>query len=111
VTNDITEQIKALEPQWTGAQTNGDYAQALADVLLGQETGADECASKARTFPDTSIGDGAFYIEMRQFCDDSVAGDWYEVYVLGPMPDGSITGGATRRILCWRGVTPDGLCV
>ena len=46
-----------------------------------------------------------------QSCDDSVAGDWYEVTVVGPQPDGSLTGGASRRILCWRGVTPDGLCV
>jgi hypothetical protein len=110
VTNDYTEQIRALEPQWAGEQSNGDYAEALAAVLLGEETGTDDCASKARTFPSTSLGDGPFYIELRQSCDDSVAGDWYEVTVLG-LPDGSLTGGATRRILCWRGVTPDGLCV
>jgi hypothetical protein len=109
VTNDITEQIKALEPQWIGGQK--PIQEALADVLLSQETGTDECASTARSFPDTSIGDGAFYIELRQFCDDSIAGDWYEVFALGPMPDGSYTGGANRRILCWRGTTPDGLCV
>jgi hypothetical protein len=31
--------------------------------------------------------------------------------LVGPQPDGSITGGATRRTLCWRAVSPDGLCV
>jgi hypothetical protein len=111
VTNDYTDQIKALEPQWATEQSNGNYAEALAAVLLGQETGTDECASTARTFPANGFGDGPFYIELRQSCDDSVAGDWYEVTVVGPMPDGSLTGGASRRILCWRGVTPDGLCV
>ncbi|MEP7202982.1 MAG: hypothetical protein ABI894_10250 [Ilumatobacteraceae bacterium] len=40
----------------------------------------------------------------------SVAGALYEVTVVGPQPDGSITGNATRRTLCWRGVTADGLC-
>jgi hypothetical protein len=112
VTNDYTEQIRALEPQWTSGQSSDNYAEALAELLLGQEADTDdECASTARTFPSTSLGDGPFYIELRQFCDDSVAGDWYEVTVVGPQPDGSLTGGATRRILCWRGVTPDGLCV
>jgi hypothetical protein len=111
VTNDYTEQIRALEPQWAGPQSNGNYAEAVAELLLGQETGTDECASTARTFPSTSLGDGPFYIELRTFCDDSIAGDWYEVTIVGPQPDGSLTGGASRRILCWRGVTPDGLCV
>jgi hypothetical protein len=111
VTQDVADEIRALEPQWTGGQASFDYAEALAAVLLAGETGTDDCASKARTFPSTGLGDSPFYIEVRQFCDDSVAGDWYEVTVVGPMPDGSLTGGASRRILCWRGVTPDGLCV
>ena len=109
VTNDYTEQIRALEPQWTGGPQ--PLEDALAAALLAGETGEGECASTARTFPSTGLGDGPFYIELRQFCDDSVAGDWYEVAVAGPAPDGTLTGGATRRILCWRGVTPDGLCV
>lgn len=111
VTNDITDQIRALEPQWAGPQSNGNYAEAIAALLLAQETGTDECASTARTFPATGLGDAPFYIELRQFCDDSGAGDWYEITIVGPQPDGSLTGGASRRILCWRGVTPDGLCV
>lgn len=108
VTEDVTEQIRALEPQWTGGQVT--YEEALTNVLLGNDGGG-ECASTARTFPDYGPGDGPFYIELRQFCDDSNAGYWYDVVVLGPMPDGTVTGGATRRALCWRGVSPDGLCV
>ena len=86
------------------------FAEALAQVLLGDE-GEGECASLARTFPDYSIGDGWFYIELRQFCDDSGAGYLYAVSSIVGMPDGSVTGGATRRVLCRRGVTTDGLCV
>ncbi|MDP9463379.1 MAG: hypothetical protein M3P52_02045, partial [Actinomycetota bacterium] len=108
VTEDITEEIRALEPQWTGAPFA--YEEALTDLLIGDDTEG-ECASTARSFPDYGPGDGPFYIELRQFCDDSVAGSWYAVTVVGPMPDGSLTGGATRRTLCRRGVTSDGLCV
>ncbi len=108
VAEDVTEQIRDLEPQWTSGQA--PFEEALAQVLLGDDGGG-ECASLARTFPDYSIGDGWFYIELRQFCDDSGAGYLYAVGVLGPMPDGSRTGGATRRVLCRRGVTTDGLCV
>ncbi len=108
VTEDITEEIRALEPQWTGAPFT--YAEALTDLLIGDDTEG-ECASTARNFPNYGPGDGPFYIELRQFCDDSVAGSLYEVVVVGPQPDGSLTGGATRRTLCRRGVTTDGLCV
>jgi hypothetical protein len=110
VTEDITEQIRALEPQWTGGQPDVQYEDALAQLLVAGD-GDGECASTARTFPNYSPGDGPFYIELRQFCDDSGAGVWYEVSVVGPMPDGSLTGRATRRSLCRRGVAQDGLCV
>ena len=106
-TEDVTEEIKALEPQWTGGPLPPE--EALAEVLLGDDTGDDECGPLARSFPDTSIGDGAMYIELRTYCDDSVAGVLYEVY--SAAPDGSFTAGANRRVLCWRGVTADGLCV
>jgi hypothetical protein len=112
VAEDVTQEVHALEPQWADGRDNFDYAKALTDLLLaGDADSTDECASTARTFPATSLGDGPFYIEMRQFCDDSVAGVWYEVTIVGPQPDGSLTGGAARRTLCTRGVTLDGLCV
>lgn len=108
VAEDVTAEIRALEPQWTGGQL--PFEEALADVLVGDDGGG-ECASTARSFPNYGQGDGPFYVELRQFCDDSVAGSWYEVTIVGPMLDGSLTGGATRRTLCWRGVTPEGVCV
>ncbi len=112
VTEDVTAQIHALEPQWADGRDNFDYAKALTDLLLADEADStDECTSTARIFPNTGLGDGPFYIEMRQFCDDAVAGVWYEVVIVGPQPDGSLTGGASRRALCWRGVNPDGVCV
>jgi hypothetical protein len=112
VNESVTEEIKALEPQWADGRDDFDYAKALADLLVGDDVDAtDECASLARTFPNTGIGDGPFYIELRESCDDSVAGAWYEVTIVGPQPDGSLTGGASRRVLCWRGVTDDGICV
>jgi hypothetical protein len=112
VNENVTEEIKALEPQWADGRDDFDYAKALADLLVGDDVDAtDECASLARTFPNTGIGDGPFYIELRESCDDSVAGAWYEVTIVGPQPDGSLTGGASRRVLCWRGVTDDGICV
>ena len=112
VTEDATQQVHALEPQWADGRDNFDYAKALTDLLLAdQADSTDECASIARSFPATGLGDGPFYIEMRQFCDDSVAGSWYEVTIVGPQPDGSLTGGASRRTLCARGVSPDGICV
>ena len=112
VNEDVTAQIHALEPQWADGRDNFDYAKALTDLLLANEADStDECASTARIFPATGPGDGPFFIELRQFCDDSVAGVWYEVGIVGPQPDGSLTGGASRRTLCVRGVSPDGLCV
>ena len=112
VTEDVTEQVHALEPQWADGRDNFDYAKALADLLVANDADStDECTSTARTFPNTSSGDGPFFIELRQFCDDSGAGAWYEVGIVGPQPDGSLTGGAARRTLCTRGVSPDGLCV
>lgn len=108
VAEDVTAEVRELEPQW--ADQPNDYADSLAQVLIADD-GDGECASNARTFPNYAPGDGPFFIELRQFCDDAGAGAWYEVVVLGPMPDGSITAGATRRVMCRRGVTPDGLCV
>jgi hypothetical protein len=111
VNEDVRDKIRALEPQWADGRDNFDYAKALADLLLAEETGTDECVSVARTFPNTGLGDGPFYIELRQSCDDSVAGAWYEVSIVGPQPDGTLTGGASRRVLCWRAVSEDGICV
>jgi hypothetical protein len=112
VTEDVTQEIRSQEPQWATGHAGSDYAQALADLLVTNDANStDECTSTARTFPNTTSGDGPFSIELRQFCDDSVAGAWYDVTLVGPQPDGSITGGATRRTLCWRAVSPDGLCV
>ena len=111
-TEDVTEQVRALEPQWADGRDNFDYAKALTDLLLaGEANSTDECTSTARIFPATGLGDGPFFIELRQFCDDSVAGVWYEVGIVGPQLDGSLTGGASRRTLCLRGTTTDGLCV
>ena len=111
-TTDVTAETKALEPQWADGRDDFNYEKALADLLLADDPNSTyECASVARTFPNTGIGDGPFYIELREFCDDSVAGAWYEVTIVGPQPDGSLTGGASRRLLCWRGVTEDGICV
>ena len=56
--------------------------------------------------PNSGIGDGRFWIEFGEPCDDSIAGALYEVTV-----DGSVTGARQRRVLCKRGVTTDGLCV
>ena len=109
VAEDVTNEIHALEPQWTGGQL--PYEEALAKVLLGDNDSGGECAAAARTFPNTGTGDGPFWIEFSEQCDDSVAGALYEVVVVGPQLDGSLTGGAARRVLCKRGVTPDGLCV
>ena len=109
VNEDVTAQIHALEPQWADGRDGYNYAKALADLLLAND--ANECAATARVLAVTSLGDGPFFIELRQFCDDSVAGAWYEVGIVGPQPDGSLTGGASRRTLCVRGVSPDGLCV
>ena len=64
--------------------------EALAEVLLGDDGGG-ECASLVRSFPNDRDFDDKIYIELRQFCDDSVAGSLYEVSV--PLS----AGGATRR--------------
>ena len=101
VAEDVTDEIRALEPQW---ETAAEPDAALAELLLGDDGGG-ECASLVRSFPESGSGDGPFYVELRQFCDDSVAGALYEVTVPWQV------GGATRRTLCLRGVTTDGLCV
>lgn len=108
VAEDVTQQIRDLEPQWSGGQTPD--VDALAQALLADD-GEGECASLARTFISSNGFNGPFYIELRQFCDDSGAGALYQVVAVGPQPDGSITSQATRRVLCRRGVTTDGLCV
>ncbi len=110
VAEDVTQQIRDLEPQWASGGSAAN-AEALAQVLVAAD-GDGECASLARTFTSFNFEDGPFYIELRQFCDDSGAGALYEVVAVGlPMPDGSVTQQATRRVLCSRGVTTDGLCV
>ena len=109
VAEDVTSEIQALEPQWTNSPLPHD--EAIADALLGDNDNGGECAAAARTFPNSGIGDGRFWIELSEPCDDSVAGALYQVTVVAPQPDGSLTGGATRRVLCKRGVTTDGLCV
>ncbi len=108
VAEDVTQQIRDLEPQWAGGQTPD--VEALAQALLADD-GEGECASLARTFIGFTGFNSPFYIELRQFCDDSGAGAMYQVVAVGPQPDGSITSQATRRVLCRRGVTTDGLCV
>jgi hypothetical protein len=109
VTEDVTDEINALQPQWAGGPL--PYEETLAKVLLGDNDNGGECAAAARSFPTYTAGDGPFFIEVSEPCDDSVAGALYEVTIIGPQPDGSLTGGATRRVLCKRGVTTDGLCV
>jgi hypothetical protein len=109
VSEDVTNEIRALEPQWAGGPL--PYEETLAKVLLGNNDNGGECAAVARSFPTYTSGDGPFWIEFSQPCDDSIAGALYEVTIVGPQPDGSLTGGAMRRVLCKRGVTTDGLCV
>ena len=109
VADDVTNEIHALEPQWAGGPL--PYEDTLAKVLLGDNDNGGECAATARTFPTFTSGDGPFWIEFSEPCDDSIAGALYEVTIVGPQLDGSLTGGATRRVLCKRGVTADGLCV
>jgi hypothetical protein len=112
VNEDVREQIRALEPQWADGRDNFNYDKALADLLVADgANGIDECTATARTFGSSGLGDTPFYIELRQSCDDSVAGAWYEVTIVGPQPDGTLTGGASRRTLCWRAVSEDGTCV
>jgi hypothetical protein len=107
VTDDATQEIKDRESEWAPGGVADE--QSLADALVADDGGG-ECASQARAFPSNGLG-GPFYIELRQFCDDSVAGALYEVTVVQPQADGTITGSATRRTLCSRGVTTEGLCV
>jgi hypothetical protein len=107
---DATTEIQAL--LGTPPPVEKDSAKLVATIAdkLDQPSAGCEILPAAEVIWRAPGSPTTAAIELRSPCDDSIAGAWYELTITGDEQVGFTVALATRRNICWRGVS-GALCV